>query len=182
MSKKILAEKQGKIGQFFFAQNRPKWKFYYAKWVWGLHFMKLNFLTYVVKKLSLYSKCTSKKEVLWFFSKGLRFGILLTVTIKLHTLRYPNLLSAILGDFFCVRSLPHQVVRNTLTQFDLWHPSWQLCIDGICKINVCSSYLSNLEVLMLRKYLMNGRGCIFLLHHAQISSFKSSAFYLQPQI
>ena len=63
----------------FFYSFWPKLKSYYAKWVWGLHFMKLNFLTYEVKKLSLCSKFTWKKEVLWFFSKGLRFGILLTV-------------------------------------------------------------------------------------------------------
>ena len=30
----------GKIGQNFLAQNRPKWKFYYAKWIWGTNFMK----------------------------------------------------------------------------------------------------------------------------------------------
>ena len=26
-----------------FSQNRPKWKFYYTKWVWGLNFMKYFF-------------------------------------------------------------------------------------------------------------------------------------------
>ena len=52
LSKKILAEngqKIGKIGRNFFAQNLPKWKFYYAKGVWGSNFMKQIFLIYVVK-------------------------------------------------------------------------------------------------------------------------------------
>ena len=51
------------FGQNFLTQNQPKWKFYYAKWIWGTHFMKQNFLSYFVKKWSLWSKFTCSKKV-----------------------------------------------------------------------------------------------------------------------
>ena len=61
--------------------------------LYGIFFFDL-----CVKNWSLWSKFTSSKKVLWFFSKGLRFRILLT--FKLQVLSYPNPLSAIMEDFF----------------------------------------------------------------------------------
>ena len=45
----------------------------------GITLYEIKFFDLYCKKISLCSKFTSEKEVLWFFSKGLRFGILLTV-------------------------------------------------------------------------------------------------------
>ena len=79
-------------------------------WIWGLNFISWIFLIYVVKKLSLWSKFTLEKEVLWFFSNGLLFRIFWTqdywttyLQVSESTFRYS-------GGFFCVRSYSHQVV------------------------------------------------------------------------
>ena len=45
----------------------------------GIKLYEMKFFDYVVKNLSFCCKLTSEKESLWFFSKDLRFGILLTV-------------------------------------------------------------------------------------------------------
>ena len=72
--------------------------------------MKQKNLSYVVKNWSLWSKFTCSKKVSWFFSKGSVFGFHWQWTMKLHTLSYSNLLSAILEDFFSIRFKSHQVV------------------------------------------------------------------------
>ena len=61
LSKKKLLENRQNVGKIgFFAQNRPKWKFYLAMRVCGLDLRKYFFYSRV-KKLTLCSKCTTKK-------------------------------------------------------------------------------------------------------------------------
>ena len=69
-------------------------------------------MSYVVKKWILWSKFTSSKKVLWFFSKGLRFRILLTVDYKTT---YPQVFKSTFcysGWFFSIRFKSHQVVYS----------------------------------------------------------------------
>ena len=73
-----MGKKSEKLAEFFCSKS-AEMKILLCKGGMGIKLYETIFFIYVVRKLSLFSKCTLKKEVLWFFSNGLRFGILLTV-------------------------------------------------------------------------------------------------------
>ena len=58
------------------------------------------------------AKSPLENRFLWFFSKGLRFRILLTLEYQATYLQVSNLHSAILGDFFLIRFQSHQAVER----------------------------------------------------------------------
>ena len=76
-----LAENQ-KNRSYFFGSKAAKMKILLCKVDMGNKLYKVNFFSYVVKKWSLWSKFTSSKKVSWFFSKGLRFRILLRLDFE----------------------------------------------------------------------------------------------------
>ena len=63
------------------------------------------------QKLELLKQIRLFKKGFVIFSKGLRFRSVLTI---LRTLRFPNPLSAILGDFLSISFKPHREVACTV--------------------------------------------------------------------
>ena len=62
------------FGDFFFAQNRPKGKFYYAMWVLGTNFMKYFFPIYVSKIGAYEANSPLQKRFCDFSQRGYVFG------------------------------------------------------------------------------------------------------------
>ena len=63
------------FGQFFFAQNRPKWKFYYGMWLWGTNYMKYFCFIYGSKIEAYEANSTLQIRFCDFFSqRGYVFG------------------------------------------------------------------------------------------------------------
>ena len=92
-----------------------------------------------------------------FSQRGSVFGFYWDWTLKLHTLRYSNPLSAILEDFFSIRFKPHQVVCEIQKDFFVakvfpevyvkmkgWETGWDIFFVIHC--NLISFLLSGQEM------------------------------------
>ena len=76
----------------------------------GNKLYEIFFFDLCVKNWNLWSKFTSSKKVLWFFSKGLRFRILLTLDYQTAYHRVSKSAFRYSGDFFSIRFQSHQAV------------------------------------------------------------------------